>query len=462
MKNVINIRELLALFLAIVMVMGLMACGQKASDTTPDATPDTTPDATSEADTEAVSAESDEHIILTLWACNSMIDAAEYKLPEEEWYISGAIERFEQLHPNVTIEMAAYNDNAQVANDFKAATIAGYGPDVTCFMNGPFLSSISEGLLPMNEYVDDEWRNSQVGWNTVTADLSENGILYGIPYGGQSVVCFAYNKSLIAEAGLDFENNPPRTVQEFYDALDTIKAAGIQPMHTDESYPLLLLYGLGMWWEEQTGLDGILAHQTEQTSFTEDAGFLYMLEEYKKFYDNGWLNEDTATSADEMNVFLQGECAVHTIGVWDLATYGAALGDDLGILPIPTTKADMVNVNTAVGGVGAALCVSNFSENPDIAVEFVKFLTSRDELIKYYTQTPAIPIRSDITASDIGQEDNPLFAKMMDMSAGIYYWPDNCLSLDAANIYYSMPAQVLVGNMTAMELAEMMDEAQMD
>lgn len=110
MKNVINTRKLLALLLAIVMVMGLMACSQKAPDATPNATPDApatdAPDAPAEADVEPAPAESEEPIVLTLWACNSMIDPAEYKLPEDQWYISGAIKRFEQLHPNVTIEMA--------------------------------------------------------------------------------------------------------------------------------------------------------------------------------------------------------------------------------------------------------------------------------------------------------------------------------------------------------------------
>ena len=454
-------KKLLAMLLALALAYGTVACSSGGREGTATDTGDPAAQGGTQ-DGGQDTAASDEPITLTLWACNSMIDVAEYRLPEEEWYISGAIARFEDLHPNVTIEMATYNDNAQVANDFKAATIAGYGPDITCFLNGPFLSSIAEGLLPMNDYVDETWRSSQVGWETVTEGLTEDGTLYGIPYGGQSVVCFAYNQSLVAQAGLDFEADPPRTPDEFYAALDAIRDAGILPFHVDESYPMLLLYGLGMWWEEKTGLDGILAHTNDLTPFTEDEGFLSMLEEYQKFYENGWVNEDAATSADQMNVFLQGGCALYPIGVWDLSTFSEAMGDDLGVLPMPTTREDMIDVNTAVGGVGAALCVSNFSENPDMAVEFVKFLTSRDELIRYYTQTPAVPIRPDITAEDIGMADNELFAKLVGMSEGVYFFPDNCLSLDAVNLYYTMPAQVLVGNMTPMELAEMMDEAQME
>ena len=53
---------------------------------------------------------------LTLWSCNDMIRPKELKEGQETWYISQAIERFRELHPNVTIEINAYNDNAQLMN----------------------------------------------------------------------------------------------------------------------------------------------------------------------------------------------------------------------------------------------------------------------------------------------------------------------------------------------------------
>ena len=90
------------------------------------------------------------------------------------------------------------------------------------------------------------------------------------------------------------------------------------------------------------------------------------------------------------------------------------------------------------------------------------FLTTRDEMVQYYTTNPSVPARVDITAADIGMGDNENFAKMIEMASGIYFWPDNCMSSDAANLYYTFPCQVLVGNMTPMELAEMLDEAQED
>ena len=363
---------------------------------------------------------------------------------------------------NVTIEINAYNDNAQLMNDFKAATRAGYGPDIACFVNGPALISLKDGLLPLNDYLDDDLRTKVVGWETCAEGMNADNTIYGMPYLGQSVACFAYNKSLVKQAGLDFEANPPRTIDEFYAALDAIRDAGIQPLHLDESYPGLLLYCLSMWWEQLSGLDGILAHTDEQVSFADDEGFKFMMNEYKKFYDNGWLNKDTATSTDNYNVFLQGGSALHTLYFGDYETYHEALGNDFGMLPVPTAEESLIDTDTAVGGVGAALGVSNFSENPDMAVEFVKFLLSRDEMVSMYTKNSAIPIRTDITAADIGRTDDPYFAQAVEMAGGLYFWPDNCLSADVVNIYCSLPCQVLVGNMSLDELTRAMDDAQLD
>lgn len=446
-----HVRKFLALTLVLILALGIVGCAAPAAPDTSDA----------QAPAEQTTDES-KPIKLTLWSCNSMIRPNELKEGQETWYISQAIERFRELHPNVTIEINAYNDNAQLMNDFKAATRAGYGPDIACFVNGPALISLKDGLLPLNDYLDDDLRTKVVGWETCAEGMNADNTIYGMPYLGQSVACFAYNKSLVKQAGLDFEANPPRTIDEFYAALDAIRDAGIQPLHLDESYPGLLLYCLSMWWEQLSGLDGILAHTDEQVSFADDEGFKFMMNEYKKFYDNGWLNKDTATSTDNYNVFLQGGSALHTLYFGDYETYHEALGDDFGMLPVPTADESLIDTDTAVGGVGAALGVSNFSENPDMAVEFVKFLLSRDEMVSMYTKNTAIPIRTDITAADIGRTDDPYFAQAVEMAGGLYFWPDNCLSADVVNIYCSLPCQVLVGNMSLDELTRAMDDAQLD
>ena len=125
-----HVRKFLALTLVLVLALGIVGCAAPAAPDTSDA----------QAPAEQTTDES-KPIKLTLWSCNDMIRPNELKEGQETWYISQAIERFRELYPNVTIEINAYNDNAQLMNDFKAATRAGYGPDIACFVNGPALIS---------------------------------------------------------------------------------------------------------------------------------------------------------------------------------------------------------------------------------------------------------------------------------------------------------------------------------
>jgi ABC-type glycerol-3-phosphate transport system substrate-binding protein len=399
----------------------------------------------------------DEPIKLTFWAGNGIVTADEVTMPESEWFITKSIARFKATHPNVDIELVVIPANDEMIAQFRAATLAKSGPDAAVFMNGPTLLSIKSGLLELTRHITDDDRTKIVGWDTVAEDMDATKAIWGIPFGGQSIVGFAYNRSLIAKAGLDFDNRPPRSIPEFYTALDKIKTAGILPMHMDESYPGLILYNLVLWWVQQTRHAGIFAHNKGLTKYSDDKGFRFMLEEYKKFYQNGWLNQDTATSADEANVFLQGGSAIHYFGNWDIENFRNALGDDFGIMPTPSFLESEHGKDTVVGGVGAALGVSNFSNNPDMAVEFCKHLMSRDELTEYLKVLYGIPARIDISAEDMGRNQDPLFEKMVSWAADIYYWPDNCMDADYQTVFYDLPSQVLVGNMTVDEFIRRMD-----
>ena len=55
------------------------------------------------------------------------------------------------------------------------------------------------------------------GRNIYKLAINDQNTFYNVTY-------FAYNKALINQVGLDFENNPPTTVEEFLSACETIKA----------------------------------------------------------------------------------------------------------------------------------------------------------------------------------------------------------------------------------------------
>jgi ABC-type glycerol-3-phosphate transport system substrate-binding protein len=407
---------------------------------------------------------SDQPVTLTLWAGNSLIGANEWTMPQSDWFITKSIERFKAKHPNVNVNIVPYADGTdeQVFANFKAAALAGTGVDVSIFLNGPSLISIKDALLDLTEYISAEDRKNLVGWETVAVDMDPGKNIYGLPFGGQSMTGFAYNRSLISKAGLDFDNKPPRSVQEFYAALDKIKAAGILPYVSDEGFPTLILLNLTLWWMQQTGYPGLLAHNAGTTKYADDQGFLSMLEEYQKFYKNGWINRDAATSANADQIFMQGGAALKTFHSANVDEWRSALGDDFGIMPTPSWTASDIGKNTTIGGVGAAVGVANFSKNKDLAVELAKHLVSREEQIEFYKAFFMIPSRLDVATADIGRSNDLIFNKLVSWAKDVYFWPDNCMDAKFLDIYYSMPSQVLIGNMTPRELAVRMDQAFME
>lgn len=449
-------KKFIAMLLLGCMLLSMVACGSKTEPETAEPS-----EAVKEESANEATIPSEEPITLTIWTNSGIIAPDELKLPEEDRYLNKAFAKFQEIYPNVEFEVVNYGDDTpQMVNDFKAAMMAGEGPDIITPFSGGTVLDLSGGLVCMNDYLTEDLLNNMVGWDSIATDFDASKEIWGIPYAGQSVASIGYNKSLVKAAGLDWENNPPQTREELYAALDAIRDSGVEPFHVDESYSMLLLYNLSLWWEQESGLDAIVSHMTEGTLFAEDQGFLNMLEEYKKFYDNGWVNSDTATSADGTSYFLQGKSALFPVGMWDLDMMRESLGDDYGIIMMPGLNG---TGPCALGGCGTALCVANFSDNVDMAVEFAKFMASKEIMITHYQAIPSVPIRTDITAEDIGKADDPIFKQCVEIASSIYYWPDNCMSVDAANIWYSnMPSQVLVGAMTPLELAQMMDEAQAD
>lgn len=447
--------KFIALLLVCFMFASLAACGKNTntpSGTTANSTSSGTASATS-------SAKPQEDIKLTAWLANA-VTADEQKASQDTWYITKCINRFEKENPGTKVEITIQTDGIQTLQTFKASAAANNGPDIIEFFAGPTFLSVKAALLPLNKYIPQEDKEALIGWDAVSEDMDSSKTIYAYPYPGQSVVGIAYNKDLVKSVGLDFEANPPRSVEAFDAALEKISKAGLLAFNSDESQPIILYYALDYLWSQKTGLSNILAKTNGTAKYADDQGLLDMLAKYQTYYKKGYINKDTATSADSSNKFLQGKCVLYPFGNWDVDTFSKALGDKFGIMCPPSATKEGESKNGAIGGVGAALAVANYSKHPEMAVKFISHMMKRDELIEYYKGYPTVPHRKDITAEDLGKVNDPIFSKLLSWKDDISYWPDNCMSSEAGAVFQKFACQVLVGNMTPQELAKKMDEAQ--
>jgi len=400
---------------------------------------------------------------LSIWinGRDSFIGPSEQKLPQDQWYISQAIKRFEEANPGVTIELTVSPDAAIAHQTFKTAGLAGNAPDIANLWTGQYIFGLKDVSATINDYIPKEDLEQLMGWGPVTVDFKEGNQIMGYPTPDNQMTFFLYNKSIIAECGLDFENNPPRTKEAFFEAMEIIKSEGYLPVATDEGaeFPYYFFYVGAYWWVQQEGIEPILACDAGESNFADNQALISALDMYHEIYADGYMNEDVATSSDSWNKFLSGEVAMFPNCSSVVGDAIAALGEDnVGVILPPNISETAKIKDGAIGGAGQSLIISKNCKNVEMAVKFCSFINSKDEVLKFYKVQTKVPIRKDLTQEDLGLKPGSIGAKLFDWSQNYVFWVDNSLSSPVVDDFAKLLPLVLVGEMTPQELAEQLDK----
>ena len=394
---------------------------------------------------------------LTIWinGSDSYIAPAEQELPQEEWYISKAIKRFEEANPGVKVELIVQADGETAHQTFKADSLAHTAPDIANLWTGQNIYVMEDVLLDIKDMIPAEDKENLVGWDAVTAP---SGAVLGYPTADNQVCYFLYNRAIINECGLDFDNNPPKTTEEFDEAMQIIKDHGYIPLGQDEGFPWFGCYIGAYWWVSCSTYDRIISDCEGTTKFADDQGFIDAYNYYKSTLDNGFLNEDALTCADSFNRFCQGKIAMMPQESSVVADAEAALGaENIGLLMPPDLPQSQIKGGT-IGGPGQCFVISKDCKNPELAVKFLSFMDSKAEMLEFLKVQPKVPTRKDITAADLGYAADSNSAKLVDMSAHTIYWVDNSLYASVSGDFYDLLPSVLAGKMTIEELGAKLDE----
>lgn len=397
---------------------------------------------------------------VTAWV-TSYIPTQELEKPQEEWYFTQAIDRFEAANPGVTVDWTYQDSQSQIPNLLKAAEMAGTAPDLINVWTGMMMQSIKDILMPLDEYITDDDLDTVIGWDTVRENLDPNGAILGVPILGSELCVVYYNKQLVQNAGLDFEADPPETVDEFFDALAALKATGVTPFAHDEGRsPRILVFFAWYWWAQQSGYPRIVSNGVGETPYSTDEGFLRTLETYRRLYTEGYLNEDLASSQDTRERMINDRVAMVPGGNWQLSYYDR-LGADIGVIKSPDFNATgdgLLFTDRILGGPGQALVVSAGSENPEEAVALARFLNSHDENLEQCLLNPRIPINATVTVDELGWEGHPILEKFMTWGQDIAFWVDNSTQQDVYSEIERIAVLYLTGQMTQEEFTARLDE----
>lgn len=225
-------------------------------------------------------------------------------------------------------------------------------------------------LLDFTPYMDDQWKSrfSEQDLQAMTVD----GKLTSIPF-EKAGILFYYNKELFGKAGI---SEFPKTWDEFFQACDMLKAAGITPIslmtsddawHTTNAFTYLA-----------AGLAGTHVFDAGKSLDTPEvakaAGYLQKL--------FGYTTPDAlgGNYSVSSNNFLTGNTAMIIDGPWLIGSIKEDMAPKIGVAPAPTFGNGKVQPGFTVTDAYTPWAAGAQTEkNKEQAiVQFLKFMTSEE------------------------------------------------------------------------------------
>lgn len=371
-------RKRWSVFLSVILLVGLLAaCGSNNNNEatqTPDNAGNTDPN---------------EQITLSF---------ASWSINEEA--TKGALEQmaeaFTKEHPNVKIEFVGIPFGDIKQTTFVMAS-SGNAPDIIQTFTASFPTyAASDIIVPLDELMGPDYINDL--YPSYKEDYTYDGKLMGVPWAASPYVLY-WNKELFKQAGL-----PDRAPQNYDEMLEF--AAAISKLKTESGESV---FGFGEA-TEKLPINGLIAVRNIYSfggSIFDDNGkvnvntpeMIESLQYYQKLVKDG-LSPQGAKLKDLRNLFGIGRLGMYADGYYgrkvfqNLSAKGEAFDQTWGVSIIPENKTGgSVSISEAHG-----LVISKDSKNPEMAAEFIKFLTDEAMISLYHDNSDVMSARQSIGA----------------------------------------------------------------
>lgn len=306
------------------------------------------------------------------------------------------VNEFEELNPdiNVDIQLVPFSQLFQTIE----VRLSGNSstPDVY-IVDGPLNSSyaIRENLLELDEYFSEEELEPFFDSSIETATF--NGNLYSIPYTTSSVGLY-FNKEIFDEYGIPYPSEIPGerltweevaeiakklTIDENNDGDNEIWGLIIEQI--DRPYQLLpLVQSLG---GEVISSDGL-----STAGYLTSEEFLEASDYYWKLFNEWKVSpQGLSTSSIAREYFGNGKAAMMLGADWNINRLSTFEGLEFGLSSHPYFEGGEAVSPTGSWHIG----VNSKTKNPEAAVDFVKFMTSKEAIAEWNQLFGHLPARED-------------------------------------------------------------------
>lgn len=309
-----------------------------------------------------------------------------WEAKEQLEYMQEIAKAFEEQYgiPVTIEELAGGDQGGRLATDGPAKLAA----DVLTLPHDQIGQAIKAGLLLPNDLFHDETSASMV--EAALKASSYDGILYGYPKSVETYGLF-YNKDLMP--------NPPQTWDDIIAFADTFN----DPKKNQYtimwefvgyySYPFIGSFGGYIFGDDNTNANDIgLNSEGAINGFT----FLQSLKKILPF------NAGDVTYDVKTQLFQEGKLAMNIDGPWSVAAFKDQV--NMGVIPLP--KVPGGSPSLSFSGV-KSYYVNSYSDYPIAARMFAHFASSKENQLKNFQMTGAIP--ANIEAGEAPEiKDDPI------------------------------------------------------
>ncbi len=288
---------------------------------------------------------------------------------------------------------------------------SGTAADVTVVEVGRGQNYMRAGyLLPLDDYLktSDTWEYT---FKPIADKMGFDGHTYMIPFQTAAVPLY-YRKDLFVQAGMSADWNP-KSWQDIIDAAVKIKEA-----FPDTVTPLLYIGGKEAGIQVMFTRFNLLLHGAGGTLMDESTG--KWIVSSKPLYDTFKFYEELAAkglidpvhgvgaSADEWayQAFADGSGAISSYGPWGYISYWGKgksyeipnLEDVVGYVKMPAMEpgSSVRGEDYVTQSGGWAYTISAKSKNPDLAYEFLEFMTAADRQASFNAAKGQVGTRTDV------------------------------------------------------------------
>ena len=332
--------------------------------------------------------------------------------PEEVAWGTAMVKEWNAEHPDQKVtaqEIPAGKTSEEVIG---AAITAGNAP---CLVFNTSPAAVPQfqkqgGLVPLDDFEGGSDYVEQRSGDVAEQYTSEDGKYYQIPWKSNPVMIF-YNKDLLKKAGVDPENPPLATHDEFLETSRKIVDSGaadaaIWPAPSSEFFQ--------SWFDFYP----LYAAETGGKQLVEDGEATFDSEEgrtvadfWAQMYADGLAQKEVYNG----DSFADEKAAMAIVGPWAIAVYGDEV--NWGAAPVPTSSGTSPE-ETYTFSDAKNIALYSACENRGTAWEVLKFATSEEQDGELLEQTGQMPLRENLAETYPDYfEKNPEYAEFADQAS---------------------------------------------